>query len=124
MAANGPNLSRIISACKIIVGSNPNVTTHPRVFETLLSNSLYLAYRIPEEFDMANIRRYLAEGREVIFAHDRADLYRKVDYYLEHETERRKVVSRVAGKIVQGLTYKSLIKRVIGEVALRFEDCH
>jgi hypothetical protein len=121
VAANGETLSRIINACKIIIGTNPAVTIHPRVFETFLSGSLYMANRIPEQFDMANIRRYLAEDREIIFAHDRADLYRKVDYYLEHEAERRQVVTRAREKIIQGLTYEVLMKRVIGEVAHRFE---
>jgi hypothetical protein len=121
VADNGETLSRIINACKIIVGSSPCVTAHPRVFETLLSGSLYLAYQIPERFDMGNIRNYLAEGREIVFAYNRTDLYQKVDYYLSHELERRKIITRARRKITKNLTYEALMKRVIAEVAQRFE---
>lgn len=122
VAANGETLSRIINACKIVIGTNPGMTTHPRVGETMLSNSLYLAYRIPQENDWANIRRYLQEDKDIVFAYNRDDLYRKVDYYLENKLERRKMIRRARSKILKTLTYEKLINRILQEIAFKLEE--
>ncbi|MEA1961527.1 MAG: glycosyltransferase [Bacillota bacterium] len=122
VAENGETLSRIINACKIVIGTNPGMTTHPRVCESILSNTFYLAYRIPEENDWANIRRYLMEDKEIVFAYSREDLYNKVDYYLENEEERRRIISSARKKITENLTYEVLISRVIKEIALKLEE--
>ncbi len=122
VAANGETLSKIINTCKIVIGTNPGMTTHPRAFESILSNSMYIAYRIPEENDWANIRNYLKEDREIVFAHSREDLYAKVDYYLENEAARRKIISGAQKKILEHLTYEALMSRVLREIALKLEE--
>lgn len=122
VAANGETLSRIINACKIVIGTNPVVTTHPRVGESILSNSFYLAYSIPAENDWANIRKYLIEDQEIVFAYNREDLYKKVDYYLENEVERRQIVHRGHKKILENLTYEALINRVLKEIHRKLKN--
>lgn len=122
VAANGEPLSRIINACQIVIGTNPGISTHPRVFESFLSNSFYLAYRIPEEDDWANIRKYLREDQEIVFAYSREDLYRKADYYLANEVVRKKIIRRARKKILKYLTYEELINRVLQEIALKLEE--
>jgi len=121
VAPNGENLSRIINACKIVIGTNPGISTHPRVFESLLSGSFYLAYRIPAENDWADIRQYLQEDQEIIFAYSREDLYKKVDYYLAHAEERRQVIEQASKKIKAGLTYEALLERVFQEIVSQLE---
>lgn len=122
VAANGEPLSRIINACQIVIGTNPGISTHPRAFESILSNSFYLSYRIPEEDDWANIRQYLQEGQEIVFAYSREDLYQKVDYYLENEAARKKVTRKARKKILGNLTYEALISRVLKEIVLKLEE--
>jgi spore maturation protein CgeB len=122
VAANGETLSRIINACQIVIGTNPGISTHPRVFESILSNSFYLAYRIPEEDDWANIRKYLREDQEIVFAYSREDLYRKVDYYLENDAARKKITRNARKKILEKLTYEALISRVLQEIVLKLEE--
>ncbi len=121
VAPNGETLSRIINAGKIVIGTNPGISTHPRVFESLLSGSFYLAYRIPAENDWADIREYLQEDQEIIFAYSREDLYKKVDYYLANEEERRQVIQQASKKINAGLTYEALFERVLQEIGGQLE---
>ncbi len=68
------------------------MSTHPRVFETILSGSFYIGMKIPEEYDAANITHFLKEGEDIVFAYGKDDLYKKIDYYLEHEDERKRIV--------------------------------
>lgn len=121
VAANGETLSRIINASKIVVGTNPGVTTHPRLFETFLSNSFYLAYRVPDEHDWANIRDYLEESNDIVFAYTREDLYKKLDFYLENEEARRKMIKSARGKIIEKLTFEAFIARILKEVEQKLD---
>ncbi|MGE5390777.1 MAG: glycosyltransferase [Deltaproteobacteria bacterium] len=117
VAANGETLSKIIKASKIILGTNPGITTHPRVFESILSNRFYLGYAMPEKEDWANIRKYLQEDEDIVFAYSREDLYKKLDYYLENEEARVKTVSNARKKIMEHLTYEALMTRMLKELA-------
>lgn len=121
VAQNGEPLSRILNACKIVVGNNPGMTSHARVFEAFLSNALYIGTNIPAEHDWANIREFLTEGKEILFFYDRKDLYDKIDYYLSHENERLEIVERAKKKILATFTYKGMIKKLLDELALRIE---
>lgn len=116
VADNGETLSRIINASKIVLGTNPNISIHPRVFETILSNSFYLGYAIPEKQDWANIRKYLEEDEDIVFAYSREDLYKKIDYYLENEEARVKIFSNAQKKIMEHLTYEALMTRMLKEL--------
>lgn len=119
VAQNGETLSRIINSCKIILGTNQNVTAHPRVYESILSGTFYIAPNIPEEHDFANIRKYMVENDEIVFFYSREDLYNKVDYYLENKSERDKIIDNGKKKILKKLTYKKLMERMIKEIGKR-----
>lgn len=119
VAQNGEVLSKIINASKIVLGTNPGVTAHPRVFETILSNSFYLGVNIPEEHDWANLRKYFIENEEIVFFNGREDLYQKVDYYLAHEEERARIIAKGQKKIKEQFTYKAMMSRVLDEIGER-----
>lgn len=121
VAPNGETLSKIINASKIVLGTNPGLTTHPRVFEAILSNSFYLGVNIPEEYDWANVRRFMEEDKEITFFYSKEDLYKKVDYYLAEEEERKQIIDRGKKKILQSLTFEALMKRVINEIASKLD---
>lgn len=122
VAPNGETLSKIISTSKIVVGTNPAISAHPRVFETILSNCFYLGVNIPEQHDWANIRKYMNENEEIIFSYNKKDLYEKIDYYLENENERTKIIEKGKEKILSCLTYEAMIKSVIREIGQRMQD--
>jgi len=121
VAENGEVLSRIINASKIVIGTNPGLTTHPRVFETMLSDSFYLGVNIPEEYDWANIRRFMVEDEEIVFFYNREDLYKKVDYYLNHEDERKRIIENGKKKILEKLTFEAMMKNMLKEIGERLE---
>jgi len=121
VAKNGEVLSKIINASKIVLGTNPNVTGHPRVFESILSNSFYLGCNVSEKHDWVNIRKYLIEDKEIVFFYNRADLYKKIDYYLENADKRSEIVSGAKKKILAKLNYEALMTRVIREIAQRMK---
>ncbi len=119
VAQNGEVLSKVINASKIVIGTNPGITTHPRVFETILSNSFYLGVNIPETYDWANIRKVMEEGKEIVFFYNREDLYKKVDFYLENEQKRKEIIEHGKKKVLANLTYESMMTRVIKELGER-----
>jgi len=122
VAANGETLSRIINCSKIVLGTNPAATLHPRVFETIMSDSFYIAYGVPEEDDVVNIRPFLKEDQEIVFAHSREDLYQKIDYYLENETARQKIVRAGKEKIMASLTYEVMMTRLLDEIKQKLQE--
>lgn len=121
IAPNGEVLSKIINASKIVIGTSPIVSSHPRNFETILSNCFYLGINIPEQYDWANIRRFMNEDKEIVLFYGKEDLYSKVDYYLEHEDKRKEIIENGKKKILAELTYEKLMKRVINEIAEKLE---
>lgn len=122
VAENGETLSRILNASKILIGTNPAITTHPRVFEAIMSNCFYLGLNIPPEYDVCDIRKFMELNKEVVLFESREDLIKKVDFYLNNEEERLKIIDNGKKKILSTLTYEKMMQNVISEVARRLEQ--
>lgn len=120
-AQNGEVLSKIIGCSKIVVGTNPGLTTHPRVGESYLSGSLYIAEKIPEQYDYADITEFLKRDEEILFFKGKDELFRRVDYYLTHEEERLAFIEKASIGIKRDLTYKALMKRMLEEIPMILE---
>lgn len=116
VAKNGETLSKILNASKISIGLNPLSSTHPRVFETILSNCLYMANNIPIEEDWADIRKFFIEGEEIVIFYGKEDLYEKIDYYLENEDRREKVIHTGKKKTFEKWNYEASIKRIMDHI--------
>lgn len=121
VAENGETLSKIINSSKLVLGTNWYGTAHPRVFETLFSNTLYIGPDIPEEYDIVNIRKYMKEDEEIILYKDCKDLISKVDYYLNNDAARKKAVELGRKKALEFFTYEALIKKLLDEVSNRLK---
>jgi len=117
VAENGEKLAKVIKAAKIVLGTSPGASVHPRVFETFLSGGFYLGLNIPVEHDYANIRKYMEEDKEIVFFSGKEDLYRKVDYYLENEAQRKEIIKNAQKKIKGEINYETLFPKVLEEVA-------
>ena len=120
-AKNGEPLSRILNCSKIMVGTNHSSSTHPRIFEATLSNCLYIGPRIPEAYDMGNIREFLKDGEEIILYDGKNDLIEKIRFYLDNDDERKKVIERGKRKILDTLTYKKGMERFVDEVEIKLQ---
>lgn len=119
-AENGEVLSKILQASKIVVGNNIALTGASRVAEAMLSGAFYLGNYVPEEEDMVNIRDYFTEGEELVIFRDKEDFLNKTAYYLEHESERRKLADAGRKKALEKLTYERFMHKVIEETAEMF----
>jgi len=117
VAENGEKLAKVIKASKIVLGTNPGASAHPRVFETFLSGGFYMGINIPVEHDLTDVRTYMEENKEIVFYYDKEDLYRKVDYYLENEETRKEIIKNAQKKIRSEINYENLFPKVLAEVA-------
>lgn len=118
-AENGETLSKIYQASKIVVGNNIMTTAAARAWETMLSGGFYLSNYIPEEDDITDIRKIITVGEDVIMFYDKEDLVNKLHYYLEHEEERQLMIEKGRTASLEKMTFESLLKRVLNEIAER-----
>lgn len=112
-AQNGEVLSKILQCSKIVIGNNVFATGAARVWETMLSGTLYISNRPPTEVDAVSIFKLLKEGEDVVVFHNRKELIEKVQYYLTHEEERQQIIDRGREKALQNRTFDALMKHVI-----------
>lgn len=85
-------LSKAYGASKIVIHSNIVHGIHRRFFEATLSGALCLCPRPEKGINLSGLDFYFKEGEEVVYFENRRDLCRKIEYYLEHEQERKRIV--------------------------------
>lgn len=118
-AQNGETLSKICQASKIVLGNNVMTTAAARAWETMLSGGFYLSNYIPPEQDAVDIRKIMDLETEVAVFYNREDLLRKVDYYLNHEEERQRMIAIGRKAALERMTYDVMMERVIAEAGER-----
>jgi len=120
---NGQNLSKIYNASKISLSIHPFFSAHTRTFESILSNSLCMIPKtIPTKYDFSNIEIYFKENEDIIFYYDKNDLYKKLEYHLQNENERKKVIDSGKRKIISnGLYYDKVFENIIKELKFRLD---
>jgi spore maturation protein CgeB len=63
--------------------------------------------------DVACIRKYFAEGREIVIARDKADWFEKIDHYLHHPEERLAIIEAGRRRVLAEHTYAHRVRRII-----------
>ncbi len=114
---NGEKLSKALGAAKISVGFHPHVSLPAKVIEAISSGTLCITHNIPQEFDLANAREYFKEDKEIVYYYGKEDLLKKVEYYLEHEEERKNIIKAGQKRIEEELTYEKILSKVLQEAA-------
>lgn len=112
-AKNGETLSKILQSCKIVIGNNVVLSGGSRVAETLLSGAFYMANYIPPEDDTCDIRQWLKEGEEIVFFKSKKDLLDKVQFYLNNDVERIRMVKIGQQRALEKLTYQKFMQDVV-----------
>lgn len=120
-AENGETLSKIYQASKIVLGNNVSTTAAARAWEAMLSGAFYMSNYIPPEDDIVDIRRIMKADEEVVMFYDREDLLKKVDYYLNHEEERKKMAEIGRKVALEKMTFDILMEKVIKEIPERLQ---
>lgn len=119
VAKNGETMSRILNASKISLGMNIAVTLHPRLFESTLSGSLYLANNVPAGLDWTDARNFLTENEEFMIFYNKKDLFDKIDRILGDERERLRIVENGANRIRENYTSLHVMEKLMTTMAER-----
>ncbi len=90
---NGKELSKVYNASKIVLHSNIVHGVHRRFFEASLSGCLCICPRPEKTINLSGLNTYFREDEEVVYFDNKQELYRKIEYYLKHDDERKKIVS-------------------------------
>lgn len=121
-AQNGETLSKIYQASKIVVGNNIMCTAAARAWESMLSGAFYMSNYIPPEEDVTDIRKIMKVDEELVMFHDKRDFLQKVEYYLTHEEERKRMAEIGHKAALERMTFDELMERMIREIPERI-DC-
>lgn len=120
-AENGVTLSKIYQASKIVVGNNVCTTAAARAWEAMLSEAFYMSNYIPPEEDAVDIRKIMKLDEELIMFYNKDDFLKKVEYYLSHEEERRKMIEIGHKTALDKMTYNKMMSNIINEIPVRLE---
>lgn len=106
--------NRLYSSAKICVnfhereddGSQPHYIVNQRAFKIPACGGFQICDHVPA------LTKYFAED-EIVVARDPDDWFRKVDYYLTHERQRREIQSRGAQRALRDHTYHNRLRAVL-----------
>jgi spore maturation protein CgeB len=85
---NPQELSRAIQCSKISIQINSDATMNQRVIECLLSHVPLMVFQVEEQYDMSNLKQYLAEGEGFAYFKTKKELLDKCEQLL-HNTQAR-----------------------------------
>lgn len=81
-----------------------------RVYEILAGGALLMANALEEEaFESVGLR----DGQELVVYRNPAELFRLVEYYLGHETERKRIASAGQQAALTSHTYRQRVERML-----------
>lgn len=63
--------------------------------------------------DVACIRKYFEDGKEIIIAKDKDDWYEKINYYMNHPEARQKIIDAGRKKVLSKHTYHNRVQQII-----------
>lgn len=87
---HGKELSKVYNASKISIDTNPIFGLHTRLFESISSNCLFLAYKSVS--DLSRVDTFFQENKDMVFYASKLELYNKIDYYLNNENKRNQIL--------------------------------
>lgn len=106
--ARGEKMVKIFNASKIVLNFQPkDMTTggNMRTFEIPGCGSFQLA-------DKADSRWFI-NNKEIVLFHNSQDLIQKIEYYLNHEKERKKIAENGYVRAHSEHTYKNRFKKIL-----------
>lgn len=63
--------------------------------------------------DVACIRKYFEDGKEIIIAKDKQDWFDKIDYYMNNPDHRKIIIEAGRQRVIKEHTYHSRVKQII-----------
>lgn len=102
-------MSNIYSSAKIGFNYSINNDINMRMFEVLSCGALLLTNRI----DHNGFEELFTDGENLVVYKDAHDLFRKIDYFLAHDTEREGIARNGHESAISRYTYKDRLKRML-----------
>ncbi len=78
-----------------------------RILDVLACEGFLLTNYQPE------IEEYFTDGEELVIYYDFQDMYEKIEYYLEHEEERKRIAHAGYQKVKEEFSYVSGVKKIL-----------
>jgi glycosyltransferase involved in cell wall biosynthesis len=102
-----------INSCKIwLATTGPVDDISPRYFEVALSKTLLFCNDMPK----VNHPVFIDGETCVTFANDMSDFEQKLDYYLENDLEREKIVNNTYDLVYNNYTWNHMAKNLLEEI--------
>lgn len=111
------NLKNIYKQSKIVIHADANLTVGSgtgltmRPFDVTASGALLVA-----QDDRPEIFSMFEPGKEFVLFHDASDIREKVEYYLKHEEERKKIARAGFERTRRDHTYVDRIKTILDTI--------
>ena len=102
-----------INECRVWLGTTgPVLDVSPRYFEVMLSKTLLLCNKMPEQYE-----DYFTDGVNcVMFNNDLSDFDEKLDYYLNNEDEMSRVIETAYDTAIDNYTWHHMAKNLIEQI--------
>ena len=102
--------ARLLSSSKMwLATESPALEVSPRHFEVVLSKTLLITNEIPKPY-----RGIFIDGETCVeFKNDLSDLKEKMDYYLNNEDERIRIVENAYSEFIDNHTWKTRADQII-----------
>lgn len=113
LAQHGEELAKVYSASKIIIGTFSHYTAHFRIWEAMSCGALCMSRYLPPEDDWVDIREYFTEGEHFVFYHSPQDLLDKIHFYLNNETEQKRITANAQKRVREILTYSVAVQNAL-----------
>lgn len=68
--------------------------------------------------DVACIRKYFREGKEIVIATDKNDWFDKINYYFNHDKERNQIIKAGFRRVMQDHTYHNRVDDILHQYAV------
>jgi len=91
-------------------GSQPHYIVNQRTFKIAACGGFQICDHVPA------LRKYFDDD-EVVMVKDKDDWFRKIDYYLSHEEERRRIQKKGSERALKEHTYNNRVEQVLGLLA-------
>ena len=92
--------------------TGPNNDISPRYFEVMLSKTLLLCNSMPYEYEDV-----FKDGENcVMFDNDLSNLSQKIDYYLNNEQERNRIIDNAFKMVTGGYTWEHMADKLLAQI--------
>ena len=92
--------------------TGPTLDVSPRYFEAMLSKTLLCCNSMPYQYE--NI--FIDEVNCIMFENDLSDFDEKINYYLNNDEERNKIIENAYDMAINKYTWEHMAKKLIKEI--------